>query len=113
MKTSDHANAPAERPGISVSGQPSLPGLPDSVLDGVPICPNGPDNEPFDWFAEESIIVESQPSIAVYRNPRGHVVIRGEAQGYDAEDAFIYLANSDAIKALIAALQREMREGGR
>lgn len=105
--------APAERPGLLLSAQAQLPRLPDPSLNPAPVLPDDPEPEPFDWFEEESVIVERQPSIAVYRNPRGHVVIRGEGHGYDEEDAFIYLATPDAIKALIVALQRELREGGR
>lgn len=111
MTASHHDIAPAERPGLPVDGaQVELPGLSDPSPDPVPVLSG---HEPFDWFAEESVIGERQPSIAVYRNPRGHVVIRGEGHGYDEEDALIFLATPDAIKALIAALQRELREGGR
>lgn len=99
--------APAERPGLPPDA-PELPGL----MEFTPKPPPASKPEEFDWFESEAVIVERQPSIAVYRNPRDHVVIRAEGPG-DDEDAFIFLATDQAIKALIAALQRELREGGR
>ncbi|ODT22157.1 MAG: hypothetical protein ABS35_15490 [Kaistia sp. SCN 65-12] len=70
------------------------------------------DRDAFDWFVDEAVIVERQPSIAVYRNAREHVVIRAEGQPYD-DDTFIFLATNEAVEALIAALQRELRGRGK
>lgn len=65
-----------------------------------------------DWHESEHIIIEQQLAIAVYRNPRDHVVIRQEAESGDPEDdPFIRLATDDAIRLLIAALQRELKNG--
>lgn len=102
-----HDIAPAERPGLPPDA-PELPGLTEPNPPATPKL----SREEFDWFKDEAVIVERQPSIAVYRNPRDHVVIRAESESHD-EDAFIFLATDQAIKALIAALQRELREGGR
>jgi hypothetical protein len=68
---------------------------------------------PFDWWSNDDgdVVVESQSSIAVYRNRRGHVVIRGERQVEGDEDSFIHLSTPTALKALIDRLQRELREG--
>jgi hypothetical protein len=65
-------------------------------------------NEEMDWLHCEDIIIEQQPAITVYRNVREHVVIRAEGSG-DNEDQFIFLSTDAAIKALISALQRELR----
>jgi hypothetical protein len=68
---------------------------------------------PFDWWTntDGDLIVESQQAVAVYRNRRGHVVIRGERQVEGDEDSFIHLSTPTALKALIDRLQRELREG--
>lgn len=67
---------------------------------------------PFDWFGDDGdVVVESQSSIAVYRNRRGHVVIRADGQVEGDEDSFIHLSTPTALKALIDRLQRELREG--
>ena len=97
---------PTERSGettIAPDMQLGLPGMADTeeVKD---------DRPEFDWFREqEDIILECQAATAVYRNGRNHVVIRAEARDGADEDSFIFLANDDAVKALIAALQRELR----
>lgn len=67
----------------------------------------------FDWWANDDgdVIVESQSSIAVYRNRRNHVVIRAERQVEGDEDSFIHLSTPTALKALIDRLQRELRVG--
>ena len=66
---------------------------------------------PFDWCSDddqEAIILEEQRAIAVYRNRSNGVVIRAERSLDDEDDAFIVLATTQAVKALIAALQREI-----
>ena len=82
-------------------------------LEAEPINPKEEPDDDFDWFRDEAVIVEQQRSIAVYRNARNHVVIRAEGEGYDADgdDKVILLSTSNALKALIVALQREMKEG--
>lgn len=74
--------------------------------------PRPEEPESFDWFTSEEVIIEQQRSIAVYRNGRNHVVIRVDGEGYD-EDSCIVLATEEALKALIAALQRELKDGMR
>jgi hypothetical protein len=46
----------------------------------------------FDWWKDDSIVVERQMSIAVYFNSRGHLVIRQEAEPNEDEDTVIYVA---------------------
>ena len=84
-----------------------------AVLPGLEAEPINPKHEPddFDWLRDEAVIVEQQRSIAVYRNARNHVAIRAEGEGYDVDDKVILLATNEALKALIVALQREMKEG--
>lgn len=65
----------------------------------------------FDWRTDaDSIVVEHQPSIAVYRNGRNAVVIRQEGQYHPDEDHWVMLSSPDALRLLIAALQRELKE---
>lgn len=75
--------------------------------------PAGGGEVPFDWWSNDDgdVVVESQSSIAVYRNRRNHVVIRGERQVEGDEDSFIHLSTASALKALIDRLQRELRDG--
>ena len=110
----------AERPGEFHAEQAVIPGLlaqpqPTTSLpfDGAmrpPEVGDDIDDAPteFDWFKDESVIVERQASIAVYRNKREHVVIRAEGADED-EDMFIFLSTDEALKALISALQRELK----
>jgi hypothetical protein len=73
----------------------------------------GGETEPFDWWTNDDgdTVVESQMAIAIYRNRRGHVVIRGERQVEGEEDSFVYISTAAALKAVIDRLQRELREG--
>jgi hypothetical protein len=45
----------------------------------------------FDWFKDDSIVLEEQLPTAIYFNERNHLVIRQRAE-YRDEDAFIYIA---------------------
>ena len=66
----------------------------------------------FDWLTEDCVVVEEQPPIAVYRNRRNHLIIRSQGNGYDEEDSFVFVATLEALKLLIAALQRELKAWG-
>jgi hypothetical protein len=85
------------------------PDIPGRVPSGAS---SADEPEEFNWHTDDSIIVESQPALAVYRNGRGHVVVRAEAIGIQDEDSFIFLATADSVKGLITALQRELKAGG-
>lgn len=82
-------------------------------LEPDPKAEISPAGDKFDWWTntDGDLIVESQQAIAVYRNRRNHVVIRGERQVEGDEDQFIHLSTPTALKALIDRLQRELREG--
>lgn len=74
-------------------------------------APEGATERPFDWCSDddqEAIILEEQRAIAVYRNRSNGVVIRAERSLDDEDDAFVVLSTSEAVRALIAALQREI-----
>ena len=62
----------------------------------------------FDWLTEDCIVVEEQPPIAVYRNKRNHLVIRSR-RDCDDEDGFVLVGTPEALKLLIAALERELK----
>ena len=97
---------PAERSGKTIIAPDMLPALP-GMADTEEVKDDRPE---FDWFREqEDIILECQAATAVYRNGRKHVVIRAEARDGADDDSFIFLANDEAVRALIAALQRELR----
>lgn len=67
----------------------------------------------FDWFHDEEVIIERQQSVAVYRNGREHIVIRGEsADGSLDEDAFVIVSTALALQRLIDALLAEKKKGG-
>jgi hypothetical protein len=53
----------------------------------------------FDWFKDESVILEEQLPVAVYFNERDHLVIRQRDPWHGDEDTFIYIApqNIDAF----------------
>ena len=72
-----------------------------------------PDNSgEFDWLRDESIVVQPQPGIAIYRNRGDHIVIRCQAEDFDGEDKFVYIGTETATKAVIGALNRELKAGG-
>lgn len=66
--------------------------------------------EQFDWLTEDCVVIERQTAIAVYRNRRGHVVIRAESN-CDDDDRFILLGTESALRSLIVALQEELKAG--
>jgi hypothetical protein len=59
----------------------------------------------FDWHRDDSIALERQLSIAIYLNPRDHLVIRQEREADQDEDTFIYIAPQN-IAAFIDHLCR-------
>jgi hypothetical protein len=64
------------------------------------------DGDDFSWGADkESIVIPSQPAIAVYFNPRGEVVIRQEGRFGLDEDRWIYI-QIENLDPLIDILQR-------
>jgi hypothetical protein len=59
----------------------------------------------WDWLeGKADICIPSQPAIAVYRNPDGHIVIRQEAAMHPDEDHWIYVQHEN-IELLIMKLQ--------
>jgi len=60
-------------------------------------------SDDFDWLLDDSFVVEEQPSIAVYRNRRDHILIRQRASYSDDEDSFV---SSIAPQNLIALIDR-------
>jgi hypothetical protein len=69
------------------------------------------DRDRFDWTGAdvESVIVEEQRSIAVYRNKFDSIVIRAEDPR--GRDTCIVLSTDEAVRVLIQALHDEL--GGR
>lgn len=66
----------------------------------------------FDWSADESVILQEQLAVAVYRNPRNAIVIRQEGVG-DEDDRCVVLRDGPAARILIDALLRELGEDPR
>ncbi len=97
---------PAERPG-TIPGHLDIGQVDDDATpDANPASSAGG----FDWIADPAVVIETQPSIAVYKNRRGSVVILREAQGMEEDDVFILLSTADAVRAVITALKRELRD---
>jgi hypothetical protein len=69
------------------------------------------ESDKFDWTGVDldSVIIEEQRSIAVYRNKMDSVVIRSEATM--DQDVCIVLSSDDAVRTLIQALKDTL--GGR
>lgn len=62
----------------------------------------------FDWRERDSIVVDEQRAVAVYRNKYDGVVVRQECPDGPHEDMFIVLRDDDAVASLIAALKSEI-----
>jgi len=69
------------------------------------------DEDKFDWLGDDSVIIQEQLCLAVYRNRADGVVIRQEARNWDEDDPCIVLRDHEAVRLLIAALQRELKAG--
>jgi hypothetical protein len=67
--------------------------------------------EQFSWNAldESERVVDSVRAVAVYRNPKGDVVIRQERDWNEEEDSFIFLP-IPAAEALLAKLTALLRK---
>jgi hypothetical protein len=86
--------------------QIALPGIAEEE---PPAKPAPQTSTRFNWDHEDCVVVAEQPAIAVYRNTRDHVVIRSQALDPFDEDAFVFVTSPDALKVLIAALERELQ----
>jgi hypothetical protein len=86
-----------------------VPMVPEQVVSVLalpgPKEPTVGESEDFDWADPESIIIPSQPAVAVYFNPRGEVVIRQESQYHPDEDHFVYVGRKN-LRPLIERLQQ-------
>ena len=69
------------------------------------------DADKFDWGSDDSVIVQEQLAIAVYRNRANGVVIRQEARSFDEDDQFVILRDAEAVRILLRALRREAGGG--
>jgi hypothetical protein len=65
------------------------------------------DSEEFRW-ADDIVVIPSQPAIAVYFNPRGEIVIRQEGQYHPYEDQWVYVQVQN-LQPLIDTLLRIAR----
>lgn len=78
-----------------------------------PLAQAGPEDDRFDWDASESVVVASEPGLAVYQNPSGGIVIRQDSAhlSVNEEDMFVFFApaRADAICAAIQRVAREIR----
>ncbi len=62
--------------------------------------PEAPPPDDFDWVKDDSIVVEEQPSIAIYLNNRNHVVIRQRCYCSDDEDEFVTIAPQNLMAVI-------------
>lgn len=63
--------------------------------------------ERFDWKGSD-VIIDEQPTTAVYRNTRNGIVIRQEMTGLDDEDQYVFFSTDDDVRTLINALKRQI-----
>jgi hypothetical protein len=63
-----------------------------------------PKEEEFDWRDESVVLVESQPSTAVYCGNAGHICIRQDARGDDEDPVILILP--EFLPRLIARLSK-------
>lgn len=50
------------------------------------------DEDKFDWFTDDSVLLKRQPATAVYFNPAGDLVIRQEAEWNEEQDTFVFIS---------------------
>jgi hypothetical protein len=66
-------------------------------------------DDDFDWSSNgedsDSIVVNHQPAIAVYLNPRNEVVIRQEGHYGPDEDQFVFVTKDNVTKFVQAILE--------
>ncbi|MGO7279395.1 hypothetical protein ACCT18_29530 [Rhizobium ruizarguesonis] len=99
MTRTDHQHAEAVIPAAQATGaQSELPGLTSAKSD---------QEERFDWKGSD-VIIDEQPTTAVYRNTRNGIVIRQEMTGLDDEDQYVFFSTVDDVRTLINALKREI-----
>lgn len=60
----------------------------------------------FNWSSDPTIVVRSQPAVAVYTNAGGTIVIRQEAGWGESEDTFV-LITPNAVRDFVQALVQE------
>lgn len=60
----------------------------------------------FDWNGDESIVLRTQPAVAVYPNNHGQIVIR-QCDEYSDEDQII-VVNAESARTLVEAIMREL-----
>lgn len=59
-----------------------------------------PSADAFDWSRDDSIVVEEQPSIAIFLNSRNHVVIRQRGYSSEDEDEFVTIAPQNLMAVI-------------
>lgn len=81
----------------------------------VPVAPPKDDDDPeakWRWTSRDpDLLLNTQPATRVYRNGFGQVVICQEARGDDTDDEPFVFFEITNIPKLIAALQREAKNG--
>jgi hypothetical protein len=69
-------------------------------------------SEGFDWQTDDSVVVNWQPALAVYRNMMDSIVIRQERSELEDDDTIVIITPANA-KAIADAILRVAREIGR
>jgi ABC-type Zn uptake system ZnuABC Zn-binding protein ZnuA len=63
----------------------------------------------FDWHADPSVVLKSQPATAIYYNPAGCIVIRQERSWAEESDPYVYITPENAV-TFMEALAKRARE---
>lgn len=92
---------------MMIHQQIPLPGI-ESAEASAGAAAAEPETE-FNWNTDDSVVLNDQPATVVYVNKAGGVVIRQERSWDQEEDSVVYLSSREAVRTVIAALQRELR----
>ena len=81
----------------------------NSILASAGLPPVSRDFDDFDWANDDSVVLQSQPATAVYRNKFGGLVIRQEKTCDEESDPYIVISEENAVM-FMEALAKRARE---
>jgi hypothetical protein len=91
---------------MTIHQQIDLPDITATATEPDP-APENPTE--FNWNGDDSVVLDDQPSTAVYTNKAGGFVIRQERSWDQDEDSFVYLSSPEAVRSVIRAMLRELK----
>ena len=82
---------------------------PAEIARETPIAESGP--QQFDWCNDSDVLIDAQPSTAIYENAAGHIVIGQEGSVYD-DDPYVVIA-PEYLERVLTRLAEFRKGGGR